>query len=271
MFSDKKGVDNVKIRKGTLVKLLRSILTHLTPLLRTQILESDGLRWDDLLLSTLKNNHNQFKVLKPSVKPKRAFNWFRERPYLFLNRRPAFEAKLDWILHSTLFETFLLYKNSLKRFKLHQTRRDNSVRFFLKKSNRHSNLLRRLKKQRFRNLSYFSAITKTPRFLAGGFSALSGNICLPVKVRIAFLNSNITVNRFYKYSSAVVTRPNTDYFNITSTVLALNLTNVWFKVSRLQQLVTTTYGRTLSEVYSSNLSVLKESLSQQDVLPYSNF
>lgn len=95
MFSDKQGLVNVKLKKNTLVNLLRSLFLHLTPLLRTQFLEQGDLTWRDLLQGSLKGQTHQYRSLRPAVRPKRAFNWFRERPYLFLNQRPTFESKLD--------------------------------------------------------------------------------------------------------------------------------------------------------------------------------
>lgn len=43
MFSTKSGLANVKVKRHTLVKLLRSLFLHLTPLLRTQFLEQGEL------------------------------------------------------------------------------------------------------------------------------------------------------------------------------------------------------------------------------------
>lgn len=183
------------VRRAALLQILRTLITHLIPLLRTYHTVDKEFSWTDLLSSTLKGLPYQYRSTRSWIKPKRAFNWFRERPYLFLRQRPHFESKLDWILRSTLFNSFLAYKNTLKRFSKQLAYRMVS-KPELKRSRRHNWFLaKRWRRRPLRWTSKLDILRLTPRSNPGMLEQDPRITGLSIKLRKTFLNTTIVLNR----------------------------------------------------------------------------
>jgi len=63
------------------------------------------------------------------VRLKNTYNWFKDRPYLFLNSRPERPTKEAFLTQALLFKMFLRFKKAIRRGVLRQKPIQNKTKF----------------------------------------------------------------------------------------------------------------------------------------------
>lgn len=120
-------LQTLRLKKSVLILKTSKVLNQLQPHLHskywafakgntTPLSGNLKLNWLDFLTGI--TNPSLLPVLHTNpitVRLKNSFNWFKEQPYLFLNKRPDKPTKSAFLTHSTLFQTFLSFKKTIHR------------------------------------------------------------------------------------------------------------------------------------------------------------
>ena len=257
------------VRRTALLQILQTLIIHLIPLLRAYRTASKELSWTDLLSNTFKGLPYQYRSTRSWVKPKRAFNWFRERPYLFLRQRPRFESKLDWVLHSTLFNSFLAYKNTLKRFSKHLAYRMMDKPELRRFRRRNRFVVKRLRRRPLRWTTKMDIIRLTPRLNPGILAQDPGIIGLSVKLRKTFLNTSIVLNRANRFRTTHTNKGNFWWSEQQLPLVATQGLSYWSQVRGFHKTLVAGKIRTLGDIKNPNTPSTLKSVIQRRLKKFS--